>query len=280
MITASIVLYNNDPKIFNRVLISLLNCKAIYKIYIFDNSENSLFDKIEKSEKILYYHSEINIGFGRGHNHSILNSDNQSKYHLIVNPDVEFECDTINALRDTLENHREIVAIMPRVKNMDGSDQNLCKKIPSMLNLVARRFMPEPLGRFLQRGYVLPYKNELFLTPTISGCFMMFRTSKLIEINGFDPQFFMYMEDVDLCRRLWSVGEVACLPVVGILHGYAAGSYRSVRLLGYHIRSAIFYFRKWGFFFDPERELINNLAGGAIPSHLDAALVSEHPELH
>lgn len=111
---------------------------------------------------------------------------------------------------------------------------------------------------------MLPYLDELFITPTISGCFLMCRTEKLIGIGGFDGRFFMYMEDVDLCRRLWSVGMIACLPTVAVFHGYAAGSYKNLKLLRYHVQSAICYFRKWGIFPDRELNSINKLAGRSL----------------
>jgi GT2 family glycosyltransferase len=67
----------------------------------------------------------------------------------------------------------------------------------------------------------------------------------------------MYLEDVDLCRRVRQRFETIYFPEVAVYHGYEKGSYRNVRLMIYHILSAIRYFQKWGWFRDVERTYIN-----------------------
>lgn len=63
----------------------------------------------------------------------------------------------------------------------------------------------------------------------------------------------MYMEDVDLTRRVHKYFKTIFLPDVTIVHSHRSGSYKSFRLLRIHIVSAIKYFNKWGWFFDRER---------------------------
>jgi GT2 family glycosyltransferase len=102
----------------------------------------------------------------------------------------------------------------------------------------------------------LPQDRPSFV-PTLSGCFLIVRTNLFLRIGGFDERFFMYMEDIDLVRRIGDEAETIYLPSVQVIHAYAKGSYRSWRLLGYHLVSAIQYFNKWGWFIDSDRRMKN-----------------------
>jgi GT2 family glycosyltransferase len=101
--------------------------------------------------------------------------------------------------------------------------------------------------------------NKEMRVPCLSGCFMFLRMSVISELGGFDDRFFMYMEDVDLSRRIGRRFRTMYVPRVAVYHGYAKGSYKDQQLRNNHIRSAVSYFQKWGWFFDAEREQLNAL---------------------
>ena len=67
----------------------------------------------------------------------------------------------------------------------------------------------------------------------------------------------MYLEDFDLMRRLHRVGKTLYYPEVTIIHNHAKESYKSKKMLLIHIKSAIKYFNKFGWFFDKERKCMN-----------------------
>ncbi len=151
---------------------------------------------------------------------------------------------------------------MPRVLYPDGREQRLCKRLPAPGDLFLRRFLGR-LGRRIFRRSVEAYEldgvdlSAAREIPSLSGCFMFLRSSVLRRTGLFDPRYFMYMEDVDLCRRVGAVAHTVFYPDVSITHGYTKGSYKSVRLLRYHLASAVRYFTKWGWFHDPERRSLN-----------------------
>jgi GT2 family glycosyltransferase len=86
------------------------------------------------------------------------------------------------------------------------------------------------------------------------------RVSDFKKVNGFDEKIFLYVEDVDLTRRLHKITKTVYYPEIEVEHGLARGSYKFSKLVVYHINSAIYYFNKWGWFFDKSREHINAIA--------------------
>jgi GT2 family glycosyltransferase len=101
--------------------------------------------------------------------------------------------------------------------------------------------------------------NKMMDVPNLSGCFMFMRTTALKEVGGFDEGYFMYLEDVDLVRRINEKYSTIYNPEVFICHAYAKESYKGSKLMRYHIRSAFYYFNKWGWLFDARRKQVNRL---------------------
>jgi hypothetical protein len=95
--------------------------------------------------------------------------------------------------------------------------------------------------------------------PNLSGCFMLMRCDALKYAGMFDDRFFMYLEDTDLSRRINQQFQTVYYPEVSIIHHYEKGSYKSNKLLLYHISSAFKYFAKYGWFFDTVRTTVNNI---------------------
>ena len=129
------------------------------------------------------------------------------------------------------------------------------------MDLIGRRFIPFK-GYVKRRNYNYELRwtdyEKIMDVPSLSGCFMFLRLSVIQKIGGFDERYFMYAEDLDLCRRIGEVSKTVYYPEVQIYHEYAKGSYKNRKLLKYHIRSVIKYFNKWGWFFDVKRKKRNN----------------------
>jgi GT2 family glycosyltransferase len=187
----------------------------------------------------------------------------KSKYHLVLNPDIEFEPSILDSLFHFMQQRPTIGLVMPKVLYRNGEMQHLCKMLPSPFDLVLRRFVPGPL-KMLFRSRLERYElkhidyNKTMQIPNMSGCFMFLRTEALEQVGIFDERFFMYLEDTDLCRRINSYYQTIYYPVVSIVHGYSKASYKSFKLLRHHLTSSIRYFNKWGWLSDPIRNDINN----------------------
>jgi GT2 family glycosyltransferase len=262
MITSSIVLYKTNKEELNKVLDSTCN-SSIDKVYIIDNSPTDELKVCTSfSKKISYIFGHGNIGYGAAHNIAIkLSIAEGSKYHVVINPDITFKEPVIDVLSKYMDDNPQVGQVMPCVVYPDGTFQKLCKLLPTPFDLVIRRFLPLNILKGAISQYDLSnYKLDRILEiPSLSGCFMFLNVSVLNKVQGFDDRFFMYCEDFDLCRRIGQHSKVVYYPYVSVVHNYEKGSYKSAKLLKYHIFSAIKYFNKWGWFWDKDRRKINRL---------------------
>lgn len=259
-ITASIVLYHNNVQELNDAIASCLSSEMIFKLFLIDNSATDAFKKLAIDTRVVYQHNSKNIGFGAAHNVAIQKALEESTYHIVLNPDVSFAGEILDELKNFMEGSPEIGAVMPQVLYKDGSVQRLCKLLPSPLNLFGRRFANSiQYFKNLNKLYELEQfqYDKILDVPNLSGCFMFLRVSTLKQVGGFDPRYFMYLEDVDLVRRIGQVNRTVFYPQVFIYHGYQKGSYSGKKLLFIHIKSAIKYFNKWGWFKDKQRIKVN-----------------------
>lgn len=260
MITASLVLFHNDPAIFGQAIASFLASSPEGELWVSDNSATPLSHPLFNHPRVHHVHNGANLGFGAGHNRAFARLPETSTLHLILNPDVRFAAHVLPALRAVMDADHSIGAVMPRINFPDGNLQRLAKLLPSPVDLILRRFVPSGAvrERINQRYELhdLP-QDQAIEVPVISGCCLLVRTQALRRVGGFDERYFMYMEDFDLVRRLGDFSTILYMPTVNVVHDYAKGSYVNRKLLGYHMKSALKYFTKWGWVFDQQRRQRN-----------------------
>lgn len=263
MVTVSIVAYHVDFDELRRCLESLTS-SVISSIIIVDNSsEDSLRRFLAETFPTVRYIASANRGYGAGHNiamRAALDSA-ESVYHLVLNSDVRFSPDALTRLVEYMEANADVALAHPQLTYADGEPQWTARAMPRPCDLIIRRFLPNWLFAKSRRRYLLMDvdRSRPFAVGYVQGSFMLIRTSALRQIGLFDERFFMYPEDIDLSRRLASVGSVMCNPDVSVVHDHRAASYHSGRMLRIHITNIIRYFNKWGWLFDADRRRINSL---------------------
>ncbi|MEC7756006.1 MAG: glycosyltransferase family 2 protein [Bacteroidota bacterium] len=262
MVTATIVTYNNDHELLSKAINSFLNTDLPVRLYIVDNSPEKGVEVLCNDSRIEYIFANGNNGFGAGHNIVIKKKSRLGKYHLVLNPDVYYEAGVVENLVKFMDENEDVGLCMPNVRYPNGQLQYLAKLLPTPLNLLGRFLRLERFNKTSKEIYEMRFSgyDKVMSVPYLSGCFMFIRSEVLSKVGGFDEGFFMYCEDIDLSRRIGMESETSFYPYVNIYHEFQKGSSKSIKLMIIHIKSAIHYFNKWGWFSDDERNRINKAA--------------------
>ncbi len=270
-LSISIVLYKNPPQQIQNLLNCIYANHLSCKIYLIDNSPIDDLKTLVDNNNVEYIFNNKNIGFGKAHNIALERSVDRSLYHLVLNPDIEFEEGVLDRIFDFMQLHKDVGQLLPKVFYKNGELQKLCHLLPQPVNLISRRFFEKAKwAKRLNDEYELngfAYDRCLNI-PNLSGCFMFLCCSVLKQSGLFDERYFMYMEDIDLCRRIHAISKTVFYPDVSIIHGFEKESYTNNIVLKYHINSAIKYFNKWGWINDKKRKLFNK----QVLERLDATL--------
>jgi GT2 family glycosyltransferase len=258
-LSVSIVVYQPDCQELQETLTSLqaahaVLCDGASELIVIDNGGAAALtlDAVCRdglNASLLTGHG--NIGYGRGHNLAIERV--ASDYHLILNPDVTMDADALQRALEFLEQHPRVGLLTPYIADREGHQQFLCRRYPTALDLFVRGFLPARLRQCFARRLaryemrdVINDHDVLMDPPIVSGCFMLFRTSVLKQLGGFDPRYFLYFEDYDLSLRTHELAQVAYVPSVRIRHfGGGAGrkGWRHIRMFG---ASAFKFYRRFG----------------------------------
>lgn len=250
-LTVSIVLYNEDVEELKNTVDCFLNIVLEKKLYLIDNTEKQLFKDVFNQTCIEYIAIGKNIGFGAGHNIVLSKIEETSKFHLVLNPDVSFKPTVIPNLINALQNNDDVSMIAPKVLFPNGKHQYSCRRYPNVAELLVRRF--KFLKTFIKSAkFKGQYKdkdlNNLLYVDWITGCFHLYKTSDFVALRGFDERYFLYMEDVDICKKIDQLEKKKIYyPQEEITHVLKQGSLKSIKLFFRHATSALKYFLKWGF---------------------------------
>ena len=210
----SIIIVNYNVKEFLQNLIHSIFKSALnisYEIIIIDNaSDDGSVEFIkDKFPEIKLISNEKNLGFSKANNLGLKIA--KGKYLLLLNPDALLREDTLQKMMEFFRNTPDAGLAGCKILNPDGS-----------LQLACRRSFPGPWTSFCKvtglstifprsrifARYNLTYldENQSYEVDAISGSFMMMKREVYEKVGGFDEEFFMYGEDLDLCYRIQKAG--------------------------------------------------------------------------
>lgn len=261
-IWCSIVAYNTPVAEIEALAAVLAEVDAAIALTVIDNS--GTLPAITAPPRLAFEQVSPgrNLGYGRAHNIAIERSRGRCRYHLVMNSDITFDPESLVKLLAFMDATPDAGLAMPMVRYPDGQIQHLCRLLPDPAVLIGRRFLSRMAwakrlnDRYELKGWSYDSVRSF---PFLSGCFMFMRRSVLDEVQGFDPRFFLYAEDLDLSRRLHACSQTLFYPEASITHEYRSLKRRSFRQWMYAIRSLTQYFNKWGWLIDRERDRINAL---------------------
>lgn len=252
-ITASIVAYGGAEEIIQGVNSILAHAPADFHLYIVDNHSP---DDTAARLKAQNWDSRVeilclneNLGFGKGHNQVIPRLD--SRYHFVLNPDVQVDSPVLSQIPDWLDAHPQAVMATPQLYFPDGRKQHLPRRKPNFMGLLARQ-LPSggPLERFdlhytMQDQDLTQPREIQFCT----GSFFCIRTQVYKKMRGFDPSYFMYVEDADITQKALRHGKVYLLPQYRAIHAWHRNPMRDKKHFVMQLKSMLLFWRKWGFSF-------------------------------
>jgi GT2 family glycosyltransferase len=197
---------------------------------------------------------------------------------LFLNPDARIEADSIRRLAAVLRDEPSIGIVAPAIVDADGAPEHSLRRFPRLRSTFARALF---LHRLIPSA---PWVDEVVRDPEryrhagpaewASGACLLVRRSLLEELGGWDERFFLYGEDVDLCRRTWDAGmQVRYEPEARAVH-HGGGSAPRAQLLPLLARSRVQYAR----LHDPPPTAFLQRIGVALGELTHAALSTKGPE--
>ncbi len=180
---------------------------------------------------VTFIASKENLGFGRANN---LGFDiSKGKYILILNPDTLLNEDTLDTMFKYMENNSHIGISGCKVLNGDGTFQLACRRgFPTPWAAFSKLFGLQKIFPnskiFAQYNQTFRSVDETYYIDAVIGAFMFARADVIKVVNGFDPEFFMYGEDLDLCFRVQKAGyKIAYNHTTSIIHYKGESTKRS-----------------------------------------------------
>jgi N-acetylglucosaminyl-diphospho-decaprenol L-rhamnosyltransferase len=192
--------------------------------------------------------NETNLGFTGGNNRGIETS--RGRYVMVLNPDTEIVDDAIDRLIDYMDAHVDIGAIGPQLLNPDRSIQSSRRRFPTLAtgffeSTWLQGLAPRNLLKHFYMEDVSPDATQK--VDWLTGACTVFRKGMLDQVGLYDDKnFFMYSEEVDLCKRVKMAGwQVVYLSEAKVIHyvGQSSDQVVAARHL-YFQTSKVHYFRK------------------------------------
>lgn len=193
----------------------------------------------------------VNCGFGAAVNHAVSLRSPRSRI-LVLNADTAFTSpDGLLRLERAMSSDAGLAAVGPLLVDGDGCIDKACRRNLPNLTRVLAHAMRVPLGT---RGYnpsPARYYEPSSAIGALNGACMLIDAEAFEAVGGFDTRFWMYGEDIDLCRSLASSGRrIGYRPDVVVHHTKGASAGRSgqghARTRAAFRLSAMTYAMKWG----------------------------------
>lgn len=220
-----------------------------YEILLMDNGSHEDFENdVEKRfPGVRFIRNTVNKGFANACNLGISNAP--GSYIALLNSDTCLNENVFDPLVACLQADPKIGAVGPRHVDGDGRFQLSCGKFPTLLSELLRKILHYRLSIHDHkiRDYLDNRHSEIREVDWVSGSCVVFRRASLAGAGLLDERFFMYFEDIDLCRRLQLAGwRIHFYPHVSLVHyGGRSAAKNLMRVYVEYRRSQLYFARKY-----------------------------------
>jgi hypothetical protein len=232
-ITVSIVSHG-QAELVSRLLAELARFTEVARVILTVNVPDAAFVLPAGLEgRIVLVENQAPKGFGANHNSAFALCD--SGYFCVLNPDICLFADPFPPLLAALKTSGVAFAA-PLILNPDGEIEDSARFFPTPWSLLLR------LMRLRDARYPLS-KGALVHPDWIAGMFMLFHAADFRALAGFDEQYFLYCEDIDICARLRRAGgDFVLCPSVRAVHDARRSSHKNLRYMKLHVASLVRFF--------------------------------------
>jgi GT2 family glycosyltransferase len=203
-------------------------CHDSIEVILTINTPETLdFEEGSYKYPLLILRNESEKGFGANHNAAF--SLKRASLFCIINPDVRLRQDPFRLLSEYL-NDPMVGIVAPLVLDAGGCVHDSARKFPSVRTILLKFLgMSKPDYHF---------GTEPICVDWTAGMLMLFTDRSYEAVNGFDADYYLYYEDVDICWRVWRNGyKVLFCPAITIIHDARFQSHYSLKYFKWHICS-------------------------------------------
>ncbi len=249
------VTWNSKQLIGQQIRSVISGCKLIsWEEIIIDNasSDDTVASLKEEFPQMKVIVNVENNGFGSANNQGVAVA--QGDFILFLNPDMQVEEGSLDGMVQWMRAHPDVGIASCRLVNPEGNPIRsvMPRRFPTVWNQLAIFFklphvFPHLLDNYLMKGFDETKEQEV---DSVQGAFMLVRRELLQKLGrAFDPRYYIWFEDVDLCRETKRLGfRVLYTPVIRCVDygGQSFGKRRFLWKQWQFFRSATKYFLKWG----------------------------------
>lgn len=218
------------------------------RVFVVDNRSTDGSARMAKGShpEITLIENHENVGFGSAANQGI--DAGSAPWIFALNPDAAISHGTFREFLALADRSPRVGAIGVLVRDPDGVIYPSARKIPTFAEAAGHALLGPLLrdNRF-SRAYTMDDWDRTSEREVdwVSGSCMFLRRSVIELVGGFDPRFFMYAEDADLCTRIRGARfKVLFAPVMEVVHDRGLSTRGSKRMIWEHSRSIYRYFEK------------------------------------
>lgn len=202
----SVVIVNYNGKKYLKDCLDAIGSKLdgiSFETIIVDNasSDGSVTFLKQFYPDVIIIESPVNLGFGAANNAGV--DIASSDKILFLNNDTILQ-DSLTTLPGLLDKHDDFGIIT--IKMLDGNRNYTpaTGKFPSPLNLLKISSLTDKRPEFVSGNFDL---TNYYEADWVTGAFMLMRKRDFLAVGGFDEDYFMYVEDVDLCKKISRLGK-------------------------------------------------------------------------
>lgn len=202
MFYIAIVSHNHSELIKDLGVVEMLSELDDVCVVIKDNANDSNLDEYCKDKYITYLSTKKTMGFGENNNYifnycvknfNVKNSD----FFILINPDVVIDLHNIIKLTGYLKKCAPSICTLKMYSDLESKNlEHSIHKFPSFFT-----FILSFLGYVKNYTYSDDERNDIKYVNWSSGAFLCFKFDVYKKLKGFDERYFMYCEDLDICKR-------------------------------------------------------------------------------